>query len=146
MRPMRRLGVFSAGVNAAARRPLMTLCFARAARPSAQNLLPNTKLAQSLRRGYAELSPPAPAAPVKKPRRFRTLRWMWRATYLSFLGGVGYMVYNVYELRHPVDQSEPDPNKQTLVILGAYSARRTVISALIDPQALAGGLFLCSKS
>jgi len=97
----------------------MTLSFARAARPSSQNLLPKSKLRQSFRRGYAELPPPAPAAPVKK-RRFRALRWIWRATYLSFLGGVVYLAYTVYELRHPEDQFEPDPSKQNLVILGVY--------------------------
>jgi NADH:ubiquinone reductase (non-electrogenic) len=40
-------------------------------------------------------------------------------TYLSAIGGVAYMVYGVYDLRHPDDQFEPDPTKQNLVILGA---------------------------
>lgn len=118
---MLRLGVSSARINAAARRPLMTSSFACAVRPSSNNILHKSKLRQSFRRGYAELPPPpAPAAPVKKARRFRALRWIWRATYLSFLGGVGYLAYTVYELRHPVDQLEPDPSKQNLVILGGY--------------------------
>jgi NADH:ubiquinone reductase (non-electrogenic) len=117
---MLRLGVFSAGINAAARRPLMTSSLARAVRPSSPNLLPKSKLRQSFRRGYAELPPVAPAVPAKKPRRFRVLRWIWRATYISLLGGVGYLAYTVYDLRHPVDQIEPDPTKQNLVILGVY--------------------------
>jgi len=96
----------------------MTSSFARAARPSSQNLLPKSKLRHSFRRGYAEQQGGAPVAPVKKPRRFRALRWIWRATYLSMLGGVGYLAYTVYDLRHPVDQLEPDPSKQNLVILG----------------------------
>lgn len=67
------------------------------------------------------MKPVAPVAPVvKKPRKFRIFRWLWRATYLSALGGVAYMVYGVYDLRHPDDQFEPDPTKQNLVILGMY--------------------------
>ncbi len=123
MRPFLRLGVSSAGINGAARRSFMTSTFARVARPSSQNLLPKSKLRGSFRRGYAEQkvgAPVAELAPAKKPRRFRALRWIWRATYLSLLGGVGYMAYTVYDLRHPVEQIEPDPNKQNLVILGEY--------------------------
>jgi NADH:ubiquinone reductase (non-electrogenic) len=101
----------------------MTSSFARVARPSRQHLLPKSKLRHSFRRGYAEQQAGAPVAepaPVKKPRRFRALRWIWRATYLSLLGGVGYMAYTVYDLRHPENQIEPDPTKQNLVILGEY--------------------------
>jgi NADH:ubiquinone reductase (non-electrogenic) len=121
MRPILRLGAYSVGINGAARRSFMTSSFARAARPSSQNLLPKSKLQHGFRRGYAEQqggAPVAELAPVKKPRRFRALRWIWRATYLSLFGGVGYLAYMVYDLRHPVDQIEPDPNKQNLVILG----------------------------
>jgi NADH:ubiquinone reductase (non-electrogenic) len=46
------------------------------------------------------------------------LRWIWRLTYLSFLGGLVYVGYRVYEDRHLEPQTEPDPNKKTLVILG----------------------------
>jgi NADH:ubiquinone reductase (non-electrogenic) len=115
-----RLGASSVGINGAGRRSFMT-SFARAARPSPQNLLPKSKLRHSFRRGYAEQkvgAPVAELAPVKKPRRFRALRWIWRATYLSLVGGVGYLAYTVYDLRHPEDQFEPDPSKQNLVILG----------------------------
>lgn len=120
MRPILRLGVSSAGINAGVRRSLMTSTFARAGRPKPQSLLSKSKPRQSLRRGYADLQSTTPAAPVKKPRRFRVLRWIWRATYLAILGGTGYLAYSVYELRHPVDQFEPDPDKQNLVILGVY--------------------------
>jgi len=99
----------------------MTSTFARVSRQGSRNLLPKSKLRDSFRRGYAEQKASAPVAelaPTKKPRRFRALRWIWRATYLSLLGGVGYMAYTVYDLRNPVDQFEPDPTKQNLVILG----------------------------
>jgi NADH:ubiquinone reductase (non-electrogenic) len=58
------------------------------------------------------------AGPAPKKKRFRTLRWIWRLTYLSFLGGLVYVGYRVYEDRHLEPQTEPDPNKKTLVILG----------------------------
>ena len=58
-----------------------------------------------------------------KPQRgtFRTiLLWTWRLTYLSALGGVVYVGYGIWQLRHPVDQLPPDTNKKTLVILGTF--------------------------
>jgi NADH:ubiquinone reductase (non-electrogenic) len=58
------------------------------------------------------------AQPPPPKGRFRTLRWVWRLTYLSVIGGVVYLGYGVYELRHPDEQPIPDPNKQNLVILG----------------------------
>jgi NADH:ubiquinone reductase (non-electrogenic) len=128
MKAALRLQRASVGANAVARRSLMTSSVARVARPSSHNFLRNSILRQSFRRGYAEIKPTASATPAaaaapiapppKKPRRFRVLRWIWRATYLSLLGGVGYMAYTVYDLRHPEEQGEPDPNKQNLVILG----------------------------
>lgn len=84
------------------------------ARPSSRILLDKSKLQQQFRRGYADV------APVKtvKPKRFRWLLFLWRATYLSALGGIGYLSYGVWDLRHPDDQFEPDPTKKNLVILG----------------------------
>ncbi|KAI1861163.1 hypothetical protein JX265_009782 [Neoarthrinium moseri] len=86
------------------------------AAPSAR--LPRTQQSQILsrqfRRTYADS---APAAPVKK-RKVRVFRWLWRLTYLSVLGSIGYVVYDGYVARHPEDQFVPDPNKKTLVILG----------------------------
>lgn len=57
--------------------------------------------------------------PVPKPKkRFRLLRWTWRLTYLSAIGGLGYVAYGIYEMRNPADQPPPDPSKKTLVVLG----------------------------
>ncbi|EOO02766.1 putative external nadh-ubiquinone oxidoreductase mitochondrial precursor protein [Phaeoacremonium minimum UCRPA7] len=38
--------------------------------------------------------------------------------YLSVLGGIAWVGYGVYQDRHPLPQSDPDPTKKTLVILG----------------------------
>ena len=46
------------------------------------------------------------------------MRWTWRFIYLSVLGGTGYLVYSIWDLRNPADQVEPDPSKKNLVILG----------------------------
>ena len=52
-----------------------------------------------------------------KPKS-RALRYLWRTTYLSAIGGVAYLGYSIYDSRHPNNQFEPDPSKKTLVILG----------------------------
>ncbi len=46
------------------------------------------------------------------------MRWTWRLTYLSIIGGIAYVSYGVYLDRHPTPQADPDPSKKTLVILG----------------------------
>ncbi|KAF2752599.1 external NADH-ubiquinone oxidoreductase-like protein [Pseudovirgaria hyperparasitica] len=79
-----------------------------APRPQFNNVL----LRQQFRRSYAD------AAPKPKGKGFRFLRWTWRITYLSALGGLAYVGYGIYEMRSPPDQPEPDPSKKTLVILG----------------------------
>lgn len=66
----------------------------------------------SFRRNYSD------NAPLKKPRRFKALKAIWRLTYISAIGGIAYLVYGVYELRNPTDQFVPDPSKKNLVILG----------------------------
>ncbi|KAJ5226208.1 External alternative NADH-ubiquinone oxidoreductase [Penicillium chermesinum] len=67
------------------------------------------------RRGYADAAP----SPAPKPKkRFRVLRWAWRLTWMTSLGLAGVLAYSIYDLRHPVDQIEPDPSKKTLVVLG----------------------------
>ncbi|MCJ1301245.1 NADH:ubiquinone oxidoreductase [Hypocenomyce scalaris] len=77
--------------------------------------LSRSALQQHFRRSYAE------TVTSKTKRRGRSiLRWTWRLTYLSALGGVGWLAYNVYSLRFPNQQFEPDPSKKTLVILGMY--------------------------
>jgi hypothetical protein len=71
-----------------------------------------TQIGLQFWRSYADAVVP------KKPKRFRTLRWIWRLTYLSIFGGLAWVGYGIYQDRHPEPQTEPDPNKKTLVILG----------------------------
>ncbi|KAI0999378.1 External alternative NADH-ubiquinone oxidoreductase [Podosphaera aphanis] len=74
----------------------------------------NQTLSSRTRRTYA-----VEAAPVsKKPKRFKPFKFLWRLSYLSAIGGIIYLGYNVYDLRNPGDQYVPDPSKKTLVILG----------------------------
>lgn len=70
------------------------------------------QLQQSFRRAYADTLP----TKVRRKRGF--FRWTWRFTYLSALGGIGWLSYSIYQLRTPNEQFEPDPSKKTLVILG----------------------------
>jgi NADH:ubiquinone reductase (non-electrogenic) len=75
-------------------------------------------LRQEFRR-YAGNAPEVHLSPTPKPkRRFRTLRWLWRITYVSAIGGLVYAGYGVYLNRNPGEQPEPDPSKKTLVVLG----------------------------
>ncbi|KAF2743382.1 alternative NADH-dehydrogenase [Sporormia fimetaria CBS 119925] len=70
-------------------------------------------LRQSVRQQSTGATPPP-----KPKKRFRMLRWTWRAMYLSAIGGIAYVGYNIWEMRNPHDQPNPDPSKKTLVILG----------------------------
>ena len=82
--------------------------------------LPKQRLQQTFqRRGYAEVSPETQR--VVKRRSWRFLKWTWRITYLSALGGLAYVGFQIYENRTPADQAEPDPSKKTLVVLGMES-------------------------
>ncbi|MCJ1478850.1 NADH:ubiquinone oxidoreductase [Lambiella insularis] len=72
-----------------------------------------TILQQSFRRSYADT-----VSPVTKRRGRGFFRWTWRLTYLSTIGGIGYLGYTIYLLRTPQEQFDPDPSKKTLVILG----------------------------
>jgi NADH:ubiquinone reductase (non-electrogenic) len=114
---MRLPAVSSIAFSVASRRKFATSSqsFLTRARPSSRILLYKSKLQPHFRRTYADV------APAKKPRRFRFFRFLWRATYLSAIGGIAYLAYGVYELRHPDDQFEPDPTKKNLVILGKTS-------------------------
>ncbi|KAI6245387.1 External alternative NADH-ubiquinone oxidoreductase [Erysiphe necator] len=67
---------------------------------------------RNFRRDYSD------NAPHKIPRRFKTLKIIWRLSYLSAIGGIAYLVYGVYELRNPTDQFVPEPSKKNLIILG----------------------------
>jgi NADH:ubiquinone reductase (non-electrogenic) len=108
-RAVMRLSTSSIGFAATARRQFATS--SPLTRPG--SALFNQKLIQqSFRRAYSD------AAPAKKPRRFRYFTWLWRATYLSVIGGLGYTAYGVWEQKYPDDQFTPDPTKKNLVILG----------------------------
>ncbi|KAI9687929.1 MAG: NADH:ubiquinone oxidoreductase [Bathelium mastoideum] len=98
-------------------------------RPATANALtraPGSRpfLRQRFQRGYAEHAEQRPGAgssatqQTTKRRGFPIFRWLWRLTYLSALGGLGYVGYGIYVSRNPEDQAEPDPNKKTLVVLG----------------------------
>lgn len=101
----------------AAPKAFSTVCRAApiraAARPSVVAKL-NASGRSAFRRGYAD-----EAAPKKKSGAIRTtFRWLWRLSYLSVGGLIGYTCWVIYEDRNPLPQHEPDPNKKTLVILG----------------------------
>ncbi|KAK0388433.1 hypothetical protein NLU13_4677 [Sarocladium strictum] len=85
-----------------------------AARPSVAPRI-NASARLAFRRAYADQAP----KPKPKPGAIRrTLRWVWRLSYLSVGGLVGYTAWMIYEDRHPQPQYEADPTKKTLVILG----------------------------
>jgi NADH:ubiquinone reductase (non-electrogenic) len=87
---------------------------AAAASPARLSLLRPVSTPTLARRLYGD-----DAAPPQPRRVRRVLRWVWRLTYLSALGGLGFLAWQIYTLRYPIEQAEPDPNKKTLVILGA---------------------------
>ena len=89
------------------------------------------------RRSYADS-----VAPVIKRRGRGFFRWTWRLTYLSAIGGVAYLSYNIYSLRTPQDQFEPDPSKKTLVVLGRCNYDLESIGADYS-QVPAGAQYLC---
>ncbi|KAF2767689.1 external NADH-ubiquinone oxidoreductase 1 mitochondrial precursor [Teratosphaeria nubilosa] len=78
--------------------------------------VPRQRFQQVLRRWYAEVSPETQRKVKRKGWRF--LRWTWRLTYLSALGGLVWVGYGIYQGRTPAEQEMPDPNKKTLVVLG----------------------------
>src|SRR5256885_17086828 len=82
------------------------------------SLIVSPKFRQSFRRTYAD-APSATLSPTPKPKkRFKLFRFIWRATYLSVLGGLAFVAWTIYDANHPPEQFEPDPSKKTLVILG----------------------------
>lgn len=116
-----RAAVASRALSTASRTPVRS-----ATRPTlAVKLDASTRLA--FRRAYADEAP-RPKPKVGKIRK--TFRWMWRITYLSTAGLVGYVCYEIYQDRHPEPQYEPDSSKKTLVILGELAAETIVISPL----------------
>jgi NADH:ubiquinone reductase (non-electrogenic) len=110
----------SAGAPVASIRALSSLAGKRSPALLSQRttVLPRLQLQQSFRRSYAD-APKAQLSPSPKPKkRFRILRFLWRLTYLSALGFAGYVAYQIWYLRNPTEQFEPDPKKKTLVVLG----------------------------
>ncbi|KAI7014444.1 external NADH-ubiquinone oxidoreductase-like protein [Hortaea werneckii] len=75
--------------------------------------IPRDSVQQGFKRNYSSETPK-----VVKKKSFRFLRWTWRLTYLSAIGGFAWMCWGIYQNRTPEDQAEPDPNKKTLVVLG----------------------------
>ena len=123
-RPLLRLNFTKAAslnVNASSRRYLITASQRqkdpqlRLSRALIKPALSSITLQQSFRRSYADL-----VAPKPKRRIRTTLRWLWRLTYLSAIGGIVWTGYTIYQLRTPEEQLEADPNKKTLVILGMF--------------------------
>ena len=117
-------------VSTIARRSLTTLPSTRiSSKLTARNTpsIPRSALQLSFKRCYAD-APSVNLSPQPKRRRFRVLRWVWRFTYISALAGTGYLTWQIWALRHPADQFEPDPSKKTLVILGKipYKANITI--------------------
>ena len=89
------------------------------ARPRISALRPSFRHAR-FRRAYADQPLPPPPLPPRRSR-FGAIRWAWRLTYVSALAGLGFVGYQVYALRYPIEQDEPDPSKKTLVILGTFA-------------------------
>ncbi|KAK3721531.1 NADH:ubiquinone oxidoreductase [Vermiconidia calcicola] len=87
----------------------------RSSRTNSCIRIPKQSLRESFRRGYADK--PIVTEKVKR-RSWGFLRWTWRLTYLSAIGGVAYLSYHIYQSKYPADQAEPDPSKKTLVVLG----------------------------
>lgn len=104
-----KLSASSMGFKAVARRQFATQSLIR---PSSSVLANQKALTQAFKRAYSDI------APAKKPRRFRYFRWIWRATYLSALAGIGYVAYDTWDQQSPPEQFIPDPSKKNLVILG----------------------------
>lgn len=102
----------------------------------------------AFRRAYTDEAPKPTPGKLRK-----TLRWAWRFTYLSAAGLVGYTFITIYQDRHPEPQSEPDPSKKTLVILGEShwpsSCSRTADNLVANfggKQELVGAPSLYSRS
>lgn len=110
----------SVGAKQLAKRSFVTShkqSFVARAQPSSRCQFNKQQLRQSFRRTYADVINPQVKAAAKRGG-FRTLKWIWRLTYLSALGGLGYVGFGIWQSRHPADQPEPSPDRKTLVVLG----------------------------
>lgn len=96
------------------------------------------QLRSSFKRSYADAV--RPQAPVKaKKSGFRKLRWLWRATYLSAIGGLAWVAYGIIETKNPADQPAPDPSKKTLVVLGSSFSSMPMPMPLLIPMPIEHG-------
>ena len=86
-------------------------------------LAANPLYQHSFRRAATEAAPSSP-----RRRRGGFFRWTWRFIYLSALAGTGFVAYEIYLLRTPNEQFEPDPSKKTLVILGMSNSSVCLMS------------------
>ena len=150
-RPLLKLGavrVAPSSFNALSQRTLTTAS-RRQAKPQLQLTcalikppFPRSTFQNSFRRSYADI-----VAPKPKRRIRTTFRWLWRLTYLSAIGGIVYMGYQIYQLRTPEEQIEADPNKKTLVVLGIYSSiGNPGVLSLIDSRYGVGIHFTAEKA
>jgi len=87
-------------------------------RPTVSSQFSRQTFRQARSRTYADQTIAPETKAAAKRGGFRTLRILWRLTQLSLVGGLGYMGYNIYMIKTPPEQFEPDPNKKTLVVLG----------------------------
>ena len=120
---LRASSTTSAAASRSASR-LLTTSARRVAQPRPALTSRNVSVSRQLRRAHTEAAAPLP---TPKKKGFRTLRWIWRLTYLSAFGGLVYVGYGIYEDRNPDPQTEPDPTKKTLVILGEPGCFRRLL-------------------
>lgn len=94
---------------------------------SARSQINSQQLRSSFRRSYADSTGPV-VSPTTKKKGWRTLRWMWRATYISTIAGIAWVAYGIVETKNPPEQEAPDPSKKTLVVLGMHQFPRLIRS------------------
>lgn len=119
----RQFGVARMQQHAVASRILASSARSLTTTPSSRPLAAASirPIARQFQRQYSESSAPPP--PPRKSGKIRTtFRWTWRLFYLSVLGTLAYVSYEVWDIRHPEPQVNPDPSKKTLVILGELTS------------------------
>lgn len=124
----RQLGVARMQQHSVASRILAPSTRSLTTTPSSRPLAAGSirPIARQFQRQYSESSAPPPP---KKPGKIRrTFRWTWRLFYLSVLGTLAYVSYEVWDIRHPEPQVNPDPSKKTLVILGKLISRHASVN------------------
>ncbi|KAJ1335372.1 NADH:ubiquinone reductase (non-electrogenic) [Microdochium nivale] len=106
--------------------PAARAAFATAARtsprqPASATINASRQVSRQFTRTYASEGPSATLSPTpkKKPGKIRrTFTWLRRLTYFSVILIAGGIIYDGYIDRNPDEQTEPDPTKKTLVVLG----------------------------